>query len=80
MVNIMRRVMRVVECSDHDVLYGFLEVYNTTEEEVQQKIYEIKNRFYKEGFEDWTIDDVFEQFPTEWKWTFLQDDGYVLEI
>ena len=76
----MRKIMRVVECSDYDVFYGLLEVYNATEEEVQQKIYEIKNKFYEDGFADWTIDDVFDEFPSEWQWTFLQDDGYVLEI
>ena len=77
----MRRVMRVVECSDHDMIYGYLEIENVTEDEVQQKIYEIKNdKQFLEEYPDWCIDDVFDRFPEEWKCTFIQDDGYILEI
>ena len=65
-------VARLVECSDYDVQYGILTVENVSTMEVQKKIYEIKNRFYKEGFEDWCIDDVLEEFPEEWEWDFVQ--------
>ena len=63
-------IARLVECSDHDCQYGILTVENVTLEDVQKKIYEIKNRFYEDGFDGWCIDDVFEQFPEEWEWEF----------
>ena len=42
--NVMSRIIKVVECCDHKEVYGYLEVENVSVEEVQQKIYEIKNR------------------------------------
>lgn len=65
-------IARLVECSDHDYQYGILTVENVSLEEVQNKIYEIKKRFYDEGFDDWCIDDVFEKFPEEWEWDYVQ--------
>lgn len=65
-------VARLVECNDYDVQYGILTVENVSVEEVQDKIYEIKKRFYDEGFDDWCIDDVFEEFPEEWEWYYTQ--------
>ena len=67
-------VARLVECSDYDVQYGILTVENVSVEEVQNKIYEIKNKFYDEGFEDWTIDDVLENFPEEWEWDYVSSN------
>ena len=67
-------VARLVECSDHDCQYGILTVENVDLKEVQDKIYEIKNKFYDEGFENWCIDDVLEKFPTEWEWDFVHTD------
>lgn len=61
---------RLVECSDHDVQYGILTVENVSIEEVQNKIYEIKTRFSNKEFDDWCIDDVFEEFPEEWEWYY----------
>jgi hypothetical protein len=72
-------VARLVECSDYDTIYGILTVENVSLKEVQEKIYEIKNKFYDEGFDDWCIDDVFEKFPDTWEWNFVQGDD-VLEI
>ena len=65
-------IAMLVECTDYDYVYGILEVKNVDEEMVQQKIYEIKNKFYEEGFDDWTIEDVLEQFPSEWDWEYNQ--------
>lgn len=65
-------VARLVECSDHDYQYGILTVKNVDTEEVQKKIYEIKRKFGDEGFDDWCIDDVFEEFPEEWEWEFVR--------
>jgi hypothetical protein len=74
-------VARVTDCCDHDAHYGILTVENVSIEEVQNKIYEIKNRFYEEDFDDWCIDDVLEQFPEEWEWDWVQtDDDDILEI
>ena len=73
-------ISNLVECSDYDVRYGILTVENVSVEEVQNKIYEIKNRFYEEGFDDWCIDDVFEQFPEEWEWSYESCSDDTIEI
>lgn len=72
-------VARLVECSDYDMIYGILTVENVSVEKVQEKIYEIKHKFNDEGLDDWTIDDVFMEFPEEWEWDFVQGND-VLEI
>jgi hypothetical protein len=74
-------VARLVECSDYNMQYGILTVENASLEEVQNKIYEIKKRFYDEGFDDWTLDDVFMEFPEEWEWDYVQADNTdIIEI
>jgi hypothetical protein len=65
-------IAMLVECTDYDYVYGILNVEAVEEETVQQKIYEIKNKFYEEGFDDWTIEDVLAKFPTEWNWEYNQ--------
>ena len=77
----MSKIIKVVECCDHEEVYGYLKIENVSVEEVQQKIYEIKNddRF-REECPDWCIDDVFERFPSNWKWSFISDDGNTVEI
>lgn len=72
-------IARIIECSDHDVQYGILTVDNVTLEEVQNKIYEIKRKFNDEGFNDWCIYDLFEEFPWEWIYTRTDCDD-VIEI
>lgn len=69
----------LVECSDYNTIYGVLSVKNISENEVQKKIYEIKTKFYNEGFDEWCLDDVLDELPNEWEWEF---DPYinVLEI
>ena len=64
-------IARVVECQCHDLTYGMLKVENVSAAEVQQRIYEIKNKFYDENIDDWTIEDVFKQFPDEWEWSWV---------
>ena len=44
-------IAMLVECTDYDYIYGILNVEAVDEETVQQKIYEIKNKFYEEGFD-----------------------------
>ena len=78
----MSKIIKVVECCDHKEVYRYLEIENISVEEVQQKIYEIKNsKEFLEECPDWCINDVFKRFPAEWKWKFLQDNhGCSVEI
>ena len=71
---------RLVEVYDHKVQYGILTVEDVDVDEVQNKICEIKNRFYDEGFDDWCLDDVFEKFPKEWKWSCDDIPDCIVEI
>lgn len=70
---------QLVECTDYKMVYGILVVENASVKEVQEKIYEIKNKFYDEGFDDWTIDDVLNELPDDWEWDF-ETNFDVLEI
>lgn len=71
----------LVECSDCNIIYGILSVKNISAKEVQKKIYEIKNKFYNKGFNDWTIDDVLNELPDDWEWDFDSNSNIsVLEI
>ena len=71
----------LIECCGHDYTYGILTVEGVSLEEVQNKIYEIKNdeKFLEES-PDWTIGDVFEKFPEDWKWVFEHSTDNVIEI
>ena len=70
---------KLVDCCDWDCFYGILTVANADEDEVQNKIYEIKNGFYKKGFYDWTIEDVLNELPDEWEWDY-ETDISIIEI
>lgn len=74
---------RLVECTDHKVVYGVLTVLDVSAREVQDKIYEIKNdpNFYAE-YPDWVIKDVLSKFPKEWSWqyTYIPETEAVIEI
>ena len=73
-------IARLVECTDYKMVYGMLVVKNMDSmEEVQNKIYEIKNKFNEQGIDDWSNDDVFAEFPEEWDWNFIEEDC-ILEI
>ena len=63
-------IAKLVECTDRDVIYGILRVENADANEVQKKIYEIKNRFYEEDNDCWTVEDVLDNFPNEWNWSY----------
>lgn len=67
-------IAMLVERTDHDTVYGILSVEGVDEEVVQQKIYEIKNKFYEKDFDGWIIEDVLEEFPEEWIWEYHQTD------
>lgn len=66
-------VARLVECMDHRVTYGILTVENVSADTVQEKISEIKKRFFDEEFDDWTIDDVLMELPDTWEWSYEQN-------
>jgi hypothetical protein len=70
-------IAMLVECTDYDTVYGILSVEGIDEKTVQQKIYEIKNQFYEEGFDDWTIEDVLAKFPLEWNWEYNQTNSKI---
>ena len=70
-------IVRVVECEDHDVNYGILKVKDKSEEEIQSKIYEIKKEFEKKNISDWTVEDVFKEFPKDWHWLYYGADAVV---
>lgn len=75
------RTIKIVECSDHRETYGYLTIENVSVNEVQSKIDEIKNDIeFKHECPEWTIEDVFERFPVEWKWSYVTDDGYTVKI
>ena len=70
------RIFKLVECSDADMFYGLLVINNDeiTMEKVQEKIYDIKNSdedIFYQG--EWTIDDVLERLPEEWKIEYIQE-------
>ena len=73
-------VARLVECSDYKMQYGVLTVENASAEEVQNKIYEIKAKFFAEDFDDWCLDDVFMEFPDTWEWEYIPFSDDVIEI
>ena len=72
-------IARLVECSDYDIQYGILTVENVGVNTVQDKIYDIKNKFNDEGFDGWCIDDILAEFPEEWEWDYVSTDN-VIEI
>lgn len=69
----------VVECNDHRVTYGILRIKDISTKEVQDKINEIKERFSEEGI-DWIVDDVFEEFQSDWDWEWIVCDNNPVEI
>lgn len=72
------RIMKVVDCSDHKQTYGYLKIYDVTEEEVNRAVCDIKSgkAFLREN-PDWTITDIFNHFPPEWKWEYIWDNSVV---
>jgi hypothetical protein len=79
----MGEIIKVVESSDNDVVYGYLVVDGVSREEIQNKIYEIKNdEEFLENHPDWTIDDVFANFPADWDWNYIceRDGRNMVEI
>ncbi len=69
--------VRLVECTDIDCCYGFLLFENATVEDMQNKIYEIKDDFYERDFNSWTIDDVINELPSEWNVQYIRDSQFV---
>lgn len=70
----------LIECTDHKKVYGYLTVLNISTEEVQNKIYEIKAQFEKEGIDDWMIVDVLQRFPEDWSWNYKPSPNEKVEI
>lgn len=68
----------LVENSDYDTIYRVLLFDKCViENEIQDKIYEIKTRFYETGFDDWTIDDVLVVLNDYYEFEDLGDFNYL---
>lgn len=70
----MEYIVLLKDCCDDDCVYGFIKIKDVTPEEVQEMINSIKKdeEFQKEFDSDWCTEDVFERFPDEWDWEFIQ--------
>lgn len=67
----------LVECTDADYIYRILhfEDTNLTRIEIQDAIYDIKNKFYEDNFEDWTIEDVLIVLSEKYEFVEYTYDG-----
>ena len=69
-------IMTLNECTDYDMEYGYLVCENEeiSTDDIQDKINEIKNKFYNDGYEDWDIEEVIENMPREWKVSYFDTE------
>ena len=68
----------LVECSDYDCIYKVLLFdENVNKKEIQNSIYVIKEHFYEEDFDGWTIEDVFEELRKQYSFIELDAPGYL---
>lgn len=72
--------VRVVDSCSDKTCYGTLVVSNVSRLAIQMKIWEIKEKFLKEGFDDWNVEDVFNEFPYDWDWDFERGEYNCVEI
>lgn len=72
--------VNLVDLVDKNTYYGTLLCENNciSEEILQEKIYEIKDKFESEDY-DWMIEDIIDCFPKEWN-VHLQEKYIVLAI
>ena len=56
-------LVKLVECSDHKVVYGLLDIGNHKIEEVQNAIYKTKAKIKY----DWLISDLLEELPKKYQ-------------
>ena len=68
----------LLDCCDTEVVYGVLTVDDVSVDDVKQKICEIKENFFCNGNYDWTIEDIFAQFPNEWTWNYKNSVNYLM--
>ena len=54
-------IIKLVESTDNDVEYGALMMPENLVKTVQKEIYDIKQSFYEEEFDDWSVEDVLER-------------------
>lgn len=68
----------LVENSDYDTIYRVL-VFDErySKNEIQDKIYSIKMKFYETKFDDWTIDDVLIELSKYYDFEDLGDFHYL---
>ena len=70
---------RLVDCADYKAVYGILTVEGVDVETVQNMLWDIKGDLWQLEDFDWTLDDVFSNFPSDWEWSF-EDGDNVLQI
>lgn len=73
-----KQTFLMIECSDYNTIYKVLLFdENINKKEIQNKIYEIKNHFYNEDFDNWTIDNVLEELSKYFNFEDLGDPSYL---
>lgn len=70
-------IARIVECTNYKTVYGILTVEDVEVEAVQDMIYKIKRELNDEIDLAWCIDDIFERFPDDWVWSFIDGDDLI---
>lgn len=51
----MKDVCLLRECQDYDKIYGIVILNNVSIKDFQKAIYDIKNEFYDNGYDNWCI-------------------------
>lgn len=80
-------VVRIVECTDSDVHYGFLVVKSKkglSAKNIQDKIDNIKSKFVDPdnvknpddiAWDEYTVQDIIDRLPAEWDVDFYEDNS-----
>lgn len=72
------RTIILRDCENWNKIYNVL-IFNTevNSTEVDYEISRIKNKFYDEGFDDWTIDDVLDELSKKYEFSVNTPEGDV---
>lgn len=67
----------LVECTDCSVIYRILHFEDTkiTHSEIQDAIYEIKDKFYNEDYDGWLVEDVLNTLAEKYDFEEYTYDG-----
>ena len=68
----------VVECTNWEIIYTTLLFEESIDlKDVKKTIYEIKNRFYENNFDDWTVEDLLNELSTIYDFVDCGKPNYV---